>query len=87
MNLPRNNKSWKLKFNYQSRLSLRSSFMLLTLPYVKYSQDEIKSWISKRVLRKSITIKSQLFTGLGGGGGNKSHGFHGGREKGGGLKN
>ena len=65
--------------------------MLLTLPYVKYSQDEIKSWISKRVLRKSITIKSQLLTGLGGGGGgegNKSHGFHGGREKGGGeLKN
>lgn len=59
----------KLKFNHQSRLSLRSSFMLLTLPYVKYSQDEIKSWISKRVLRKSITIKSQLFTGLGGGGG------------------
>ena len=57
--------------------------MLLTLPSVKYSQDEIKSWISKRVLRKSITIKSQLFTGLGGGGGNKSHGFHGGREKGG----
>ena len=88
MNLPRNNKSWKLKFNHQSRLSLRSSFMLLTLPYVKYSQDEIKSWISKRVLRKSITIKSQLFTGLGGGGGgNKSHGFHGGREKGGELKN
>ena len=60
--------------------------MLLTLPNVKYSQDEIKSWISKRVLRKSITIKSQLFTGLGGGGGNKSHGFHGGREKGGGIK-
>ena len=42
--------------------------MLLTLPNVKYSQDEIKSWISKRVLRKSITIKSQLLTGLGGGG-------------------
>ena len=41
--------------------------MLLTLPSVKYSQDEIKSWISKRVLRKSITIKSQLLTGLGGG--------------------
>ena len=60
--------------------------MLLTLPYVKYSQDEIKSWISKRVLRKSITIKSQLLTGPGGGEGNKSHGFHGGREKGGGIK-
>ena len=60
--------------------------MLLTLPSVKYSQDEIKSWISKRVLRKSITIKSQLFTGPGGGGGNKSHGFHGGREKGGEIK-
>ena len=58
--------------------------MLLTLPSVKYSQDEIKSWISKRVLRKSITIKSQLLTGPGGGEGNKSHGFHGGREKGGG---
>ena len=43
--------------------------MLLTLPSVKYSQDEIKSWISKRVLRKSITIKSQLLTGLGGEGG------------------
>ena len=41
--------------------------MLLTLPNVKYSQDEIKSWISKRVLRKSIMIKSQLLTGLGGG--------------------
>ena len=41
--------------------------MLLTLPNVKYSQDEIKSWISKRVLRKSITIKSQLLTGPGGG--------------------
>ena len=62
MNLPRNSKSWKLKFNHQSRLS----------------------WISKRVLRKSITIKSQLLTGPGGGEGNKSHGFHGGREKGGG---
>ena len=63
--------------------------MLLTLPNVKYSQDEIKSWISKRVLRKSITIKSQLLTGPGGGEGNKSHGFHGGREKGeggGGIK-
>ena len=60
--------------------------MLLTLPSVKYSQDEIKSWISKRVLRKSITIKSQLLTGPGGGEGNKSHGFHGGREKGGGIK-
>ena len=58
--------------------------MLLTLPSVKYSQDEIKSWISKRVLRKSITIKSQLLTGPGGGEGNKSHGFHGGWEKGGG---
>lgn len=60
--------------------------MLLTLPSVKYSQDEIKSWISKRVLRKSITIKSQLLTGPGGGEGNKSHGFHGGREKGGEIK-
>ena len=60
--------------------------MLLTLPSVKYGQDEIKSWISKRVLRKSITIKSQLLTGPGGGEGNKSHGFHGGREKGGGIK-
>ena len=60
--------------------------MLLTLPSVKYSQDEIKSWISKRVLRKSITIKSQLLTGPGGGEGNKSHCFHGGREKGGGIK-
>ena len=86
MNLPRNNKSWKLKFNHQSRLSLRSSFMLLTLPYVKYSQDEIKSWISKRVLRKSITIKSQLFTGLGGGGG-KNHMVSMGEGRRGGLKN
>ena len=86
MNLPRNNKSWKLKFNYQSRLSLRSSFMLLTLPYVKYSQDEIKSWISKRVLRKSITIKSQLFTGLGGGEG-INHMVSMGEGRRGGLKN
>ena len=60
--------------------------MLLTLPNVKYSQDEIKSWISKRVLRKSITIKSQFFTGLGGGGREQITWFPWGKGEGGGIK-
>ena len=60
--------------------------MLLTLPYVKYSQDEIKSWISKRVLRKSITIKSQLFTGLGWGGEGINHMVSMGEGRRGGIK-
>ena len=61
--------------------------MLLTLPSVKYSQDEIKSWISKRVLRKSITIKSQLLTGPGGGGKGINHMVSMGEgRRGGGIK-
>ena len=67
-----------------------SSFMLLTLPNVKYSQDEIKELDLKTSSQKSITIKSQLLTGPRGRGGGGKEGitwFSWGREKrGGGLK-
>ena len=60
--------------------------MLLTLPDVKYSQDEIKELDLKTSSQKSITIKSQLLTGprgRGGGGRKESHGFHGEGRRGG----
>ena len=60
--------------------------MLLTLPNVKYSQDEIKELDLKTSSQKSITIKSQLLTGPRGRGGGKEGitWFSWGREKGGG---
>ena len=62
--------------------------MLLTLPNVKYSQDEIKELDLKTSSQKVNHNKITAFDwpeGKGGGGRKESHGFHGeGRRVGGG---
>ena len=62
--------------------------MLLTLPNVKYSQDEIKELDLKTSSQKVNHNKITAFDwpeGKGGGGGRKeSHGFHGEGRRGGG---
>ena len=64
--------------------------MLLTLPNVKYSQDEIKELDLKTSSQKVNHNKITTFDwpeGKGGGGRKESHGFHGeGRRGGEGLK-
>ena len=82
----------KFKSNQQSRLSLPSSFMLPTLPNVKYSRDEIKELdlktSSQKVNHDKITAFDWPEGKWGGGGGRKEpHGFHGEGRRGGGLKN
>ena len=63
------------------KIQIYISFILLTLPDVKYNQDEIKeldlNTSSQKVNHDKITVFEWR------GKGRKSHGFHGGREKGG----